>query len=424
MKLSAMTMGLVGGLLTLGSSALGAVKTYTIALFPEQPVNNTMQSYSLDPRLAEPFLRGAQIVGARLIIDFTPANGFNPADLGISLTVPHSDIDYTSWHIVGGTDMGWTGPGPYTANISTGVLNGMIHVGGRAIWFLDIYSAQPDLDPPAYSGTFGPNTRFELDYIPVPQTLVSTGDLICGDGAATFTARTSCDGAPTYTWQCLGGPALDWTTLTAGTNTVGGEFLVNASGIGTDTLTVNRGTGTWPTGGVGGADFLFRCVVDTAECEGITSDEVSPPVAPGFPAFAELAFPFTTCIGGDASFNVFPDGVAPFSFAWRKNGQPIDAVANPTAHESTLTLTNLKAGANGTYDCLVTDACGTTVSDGVTISICAADFDCADGATISDIFTFLNAWFAGESRADIDEADGVQITDIFAFLNLWFAGCP
>ena len=63
-----------------------------------------------------------------------------------------------------------------------------------------------------------------------------------------FTATTSCDGVPTYTWQCIGDPATSWTTLTAGANMVGAELLVNASGVGSDTLVVNRGVGgSWPT---------------------------------------------------------------------------------------------------------------------------------------------------------------------------------
>lgn len=54
---------------------------------------------------------------------------------------------------------------------------------------------------------------------------------------------------------------------------------------------------------------------------------------------------------------------------------------------------------------------------------CAADFDGVDGVTITDIFVYLNAWFAGSDSADFDDVDGVTITDIFVFLNAWFTGC-
>ena len=407
--------------LTLGASALGAVKTYTIAFFPEEQVNSSMQSFSFDPRLADPFLHGAQITGARLIIDFTPANGFDSANLGISLTVPHADIDYTSWHINSGVDMGWSGQGQKTATISSNAVNGLLHVGGRAIWFLDIYSVE-DIDPPAYSGTFGPNTRIEFDYIPVPRTIVAAAGPICATSAATFTATTSCDGVPTYTWQCIGGPATSWTTLTAGANMVGAELLVNASGVGSDTLVVNRGVGgSWPT--ALGTELAFRCIVDTVECESIASDEVYPPIASNHPAFAKLGFPFTTSVGGDATLNVYPDGVEPFTFAWRKNGAPIDPVANPTAHEAILALTNLQGASSGTYDCLVTDACGTVASMGVTITICGADYNCDELVSIDDLFLYFNGYFTGAPAADFNGVGGVTIDDLFLYINAYFTGC-
>jgi hypothetical protein len=58
------------------------------------------------------------------------------------------------------------------------------------------------------------------------------------------------------------------------------------------------------------------------------------------------------------------------------------------------------------------------------ITQCAADFDGTPGLSIQDIFAFLNAWFAGESRADFDHLGGLAVQDIFAYLNAWFAGCP
>jgi hypothetical protein len=53
---------------------------------------------------------------------------------------------------------------------------------------------------------------------------------------------------------------------------------------------------------------------------------------------------------------------------------------------------------------------------------CAADFDGSGTRAVQDIFEFLNAWFAGDSRADIN-GGGLAVQDIFDFLNRWFAGC-
>lgn len=65
---------------------------------------------------------------------------------------------------------------------------------------------------------------------------------------------------------------------------------------------------------------------------------------------------------------------------------------------------------------------------------CAADFDGNGAVEISDIFVYLNAWFAGcdgtmsgapcnGADADFDGNGSVEISDIFVYLNAWFSGC-
>jgi hypothetical protein len=54
---------------------------------------------------------------------------------------------------------------------------------------------------------------------------------------------------------------------------------------------------------------------------------------------------------------------------------------------------------------------------------CPADFDGSGTADVSDIFSFLNSWFAGNSSADFDNNGALQVQDIFAFLGAWFEGC-
>jgi hypothetical protein len=56
-------------------------------------------------------------------------------------------------------------------------------------------------------------------------------------------------------------------------------------------------------------------------------------------------------------------------------------------------------------------------------SVCRADFDCSGTLAVADIFSFLNAWFAGESGADFNNSGGLTVTDVFAFLDAWFGGC-
>jgi hypothetical protein len=54
---------------------------------------------------------------------------------------------------------------------------------------------------------------------------------------------------------------------------------------------------------------------------------------------------------------------------------------------------------------------------------CYANFDRFGGLAISDIFTYLNAWFGGSPFADTNHSGQLEIQDIFDFLSLWFAGC-
>lgn len=57
----------------------------------------------------------------------------------------------------------------------------------------------------------------------------------------------------------------------------------------------------------------------------------------------------------------------------------------------------------------------------ITIPVCVADFNQDGAVSVSDIFTFLGAWFAGSG--DVDLSGTSTVPDIFAFLVRWFAGC-
>ncbi len=54
---------------------------------------------------------------------------------------------------------------------------------------------------------------------------------------------------------------------------------------------------------------------------------------------------------------------------------------------------------------------------------CTADADANGLVDVSDLFRFLNDWFAGIADADIDLDGSIASADLFAFLNRWFARC-
>ena len=71
---------------------------------------------------------------------------------------------------------------------------------------------------------------------------------------------------------------------------------------------------------------------------------------------------------------------------------------------------------------LATGAGALTTLQVTTIAGSSPDFDHSGALAVQDIFSFLNAWFAGDPNADFN-GGGLAVADIFAFLNAWFAGC-
>ena len=62
-------------------------------------------------------------------------------------------------------------------------------------------------------------------------------------------------------------------------------------------------------------------------------------------------------VGESVTFTVDVSGTGPISFAWRKNGMPIEG-----ADEASLTLNNLQAGPGETYDVIVSNVVGPVTS--------------------------------------------------------------
>lgn len=54
---------------------------------------------------------------------------------------------------------------------------------------------------------------------------------------------------------------------------------------------------------------------------------------------------------------------------------------------------------------------------------CRADFNRDGIASNSDLFDFLDAWFAHTTDADFNQSGTITIQDLFDFIQAWFAGC-
>ncbi len=158
-----------------------------------------------------------------------------------------------------------------------------------------------------------------------------------------------------------------------------------------------------------------------------------------------------TCTQGDAAFSIVatgPDGFgAPVSYQWQhfipsngsvdwvsiEDGTNVSQIgalyAAAGSQTPTLALTIDPAfnseGGNPQVPirCVVTSACGETVSDVATLAVWAADFDCDGFVTGDDFDAFLAAFELGEGAADFNLDGFVTGEDFDAYVAAFEAGC-
>lgn len=90
---------------------------------------------------------------------------------------------------------------------------------------------------------------------------------------------------------------------------------------------------------------------------------------PPAPTISVHPVPLLVCESRGGSFSVAVSGTGPFTYQWRKGTVAINLVANPTAATSTLTLQNVSTADVGSYDCVVSNSCGSVTSNPATLSL-------------------------------------------------------
>jgi hypothetical protein len=135
----------------------------------------------------------------------------------------------------------------------------------------------------------------------------------------------------------------------------------------------------------------------------------------------------SACVGSTLTLNVSHIGGT--AFLWRKDGQPIDPAVNPTSVTSTLEIVTEGGISAGVYDVIVSNACNTTTSAPVYVTLCAclscpADFNQDGGIDGSDVTEFFVAWSSGGCDGDTNADGGVDGSDVTTFFEAWVnAGC-
>ncbi len=196
------------------------------------------------------------------------------------------------------------------------------------------------------ANTFPLADYFEFEYSeyllnpPAPPTITvhPQDQTMCEGGAATLSADATSTAPLTYQWRLEGGALSD------------GDGY---SGTTTPTLTIDPTV--WYYSG------SYDCLISNVAGDVATNPAVlvaSMPVTINYPPQ-----PVEVAAGELATFVVYTFTPGPLDYQWRKDTIEIDALANPSAATATLTLANVGPADVASYDCVVTNACGSATSD-------------------------------------------------------------
>lgn len=134
---------------------------------------------------------------------------------------------------------------------------------------------------------------------------------------------------------------------------------------------------------------------------------------------------------GRVTYQWFKDGTAilPGTTAW---GSVVHSVDQPS-----LVISNASAGDDGTYVCRVSNACGSTDSVAVTLSVrfgepCEADYNNDGLVDILDLLDFIGDFAACEQASppcgafgepDLNRDGIIDILDFLQFADAFASGC-
>lgn len=186
----------------------------------------------------------------------------------------------------------------------------------------------------------------------------------CGQSTSTIATLTvqagpAISGQPASQIVCENSPVA-FSVIASGTAPITYQWRRNGAdiiGATTDSLAILSATP---------ADAGSYDVVVTTGCGAITSAVAALTVNVS-PAITVQPQPQAVCVEGQAVFSVSATGTGPLSYQWRQDGVDI-----PGATQSALVIVvvdNSLRAVYGTFDVVVTNECGSTISAGATLSI-------------------------------------------------------
>jgi len=136
-----------------------------------------------------------------------------------------------------------------------------------------------------------------------------------------------------------------------------------------------------------------------------------------------------TCPRGTGRFQVVATSSSGVTYQWRRGQINLGDSTTPWgsivsgSKTNTLEIRKATFADIWTYDCVVTNSCGSSITMPATLLICRADFNCDGFIAFDDFDAFVYAFQLGDRDADFNLDGFLTFEDFDVFVETFISGC-